>query len=93
VSRAPICEFAAFHQQILFVWRGGWVHARPVTTCPECQGAGFVVGHESSSRVRCLTCDGSGVKAARETPGLVPAARDSRSTPAVALEDDAHIAR
>ncbi len=64
-----------------------------VMTCPECHGAGFVVGDESSSRVRCLTCDGSGVKAAREAPALVPAARDSRSTPAVALEDDPQIAR
>jgi DnaJ-class molecular chaperone len=65
----------------------------PVTTCPECQGAGFVVGDESSSRVRCLTCDGSGVQGADKTPALVSSARDSRSTPAVALEDDPQIAR
>lgn len=65
----------------------------PVTTCPECQGAGFVVGEESSSRVRCLTCDGSGVQAAAKTPALVSSVRDSRSTPAVALDDDPQLAR
>jgi DnaJ-class molecular chaperone len=65
----------------------------PVTTCPECQGAGFVVGEESSSRVRCLTCEGSGMQAAAKTPALVSSARDSRATPAVALEDDPQAAR
>jgi len=65
----------------------------PVTTCPECQGAGFVVGDESSSRVRCLTCNGSGVQAPARTPALVSSDRDSRPAPAVALEDDPQLAR
>jgi hypothetical protein len=32
-----------------------------VMTCPECQGAGFVVGEESGGRERCLSCQGRGV--------------------------------
>jgi hypothetical protein len=68
-----------------------------VTTCPECQGAGFVVGDESASRVRCLGCGGSGLRAATdEDPrarAVVSSAADARSTSAVALADDPQPAR
>jgi DnaJ-class molecular chaperone len=66
-----------------------------VTTCPECQGAGFVVGDESASRVRCLSCDGTGVQAADSArrPALVSTALDARSTSTVALADDPRLAR
>ncbi|HEX2343877.1 MAG TPA: hypothetical protein VHI98_25625 [Vicinamibacterales bacterium] len=64
-------------------------------TCPECKGAGFIVGDESASRVRCLSCDGSGLRTADEprTTALAASALDSRTTPAVALEDDSQHAR
>jgi len=53
------------------------------------------VGDESASRVRCLSCDGSGLRTADEprTTALAASARDSRTTPAVALDDDPQHAR
>jgi DnaJ-class molecular chaperone len=90
-----ISEFADVHQQILFVGRVRSVHPRLVTTCPECKGAGFVVGDESASRVRCLSCGGSGQQTAdgAHTPALATSARESRATPVVALKDDPQLAR
>jgi hypothetical protein len=53
------------------------------------------VGDESASRVRCLSCDGSGLQSADEprTTALAASARDSRTMPAVALEHDPRLAR
>jgi transposase len=49
-----------------------------VTTCPDCQGTGFVVGELSASRVRCLSCDGRGAQIVDEAPDRPPSTDDSR---------------